>query len=70
MLVAVMTTEYKVEAFDAKGIFSRKFDTSSIESRLNELSREGWEVLRVSEVLQELGTTSGFVVFLTRASKS
>lgn len=61
-----MKTEYKVEAFEAKGVFSRKFDTSMMEARLNQLSAQGWGVLKVSEVLQDFGSTSGFVVFLER----
>lgn len=62
-----MKYEYKVLTFDAKGLFSRKMDPSGIESQLNQYGSEGWELIKVTEVLKELGVTSSLVAFMKRS---
>ena len=47
----MMKYEYKVLKFDLKGVMTPKVNHSEMEAQLNQHGAEGWELLRVSEIL-------------------
>lgn len=51
--------EYKTMKFIPSGTFSIKFDLKEIDKTLNEMGKEGWELISVQDFSQ-MGTISYF----------
>lgn len=62
----IMKYEYKVLKFDLKGVFSRKVDSSDMETQLNQFGAEGWDLFHISEILEEMGQTKFLLATMRR----
>lgn len=62
----LMQYEYKVLKFDVKGWFGRNIDSTSMETQLNDYGAEGWDVIKISEILRDAGVTTLLVVTMKR----
>ncbi len=58
--------EYKTFGFDATGFLTGKLDTAELERILNDLGREGWELVNATPHLSRMGRGRGLVVLLKR----
>lgn len=62
----IMKYEYKVLKFDTKGFLGPKMNAEDMESQLNTLGREGWELFHISEILKDMGVTIMLVATFRR----
>ena len=60
--------EYKVVSIESTGMVRRKFDYPAMEKQLNDLGRDGWEIVDNKEVVVNASTFS-FVITLKRPLK-
>ena len=58
--------EYKVVAYDTKGFFGGKIDSGELESRLNRLGDEGWEMVSCTSSNQSYGSSKSIVCIFKR----
>ena len=58
--------EYKVLKFDMKGWMGGQIDDEEMERRLNSLGAEGWELIRVTPILIDMGRTRLLVATMKR----
>lgn len=56
--------EYKVEKLDAKGFWSSKIEPKEMEDMLNQLGRQGWDLITAFDTSKYQGHTTGaFLLF-------
>ena len=58
--------EYKVVTFDTNGFFGGNVDTMQIESQLNQLGNEGWEMVSCTSTNQSYGASKSIVCIFKR----
>ena len=58
--------EYKVVAYDTKGLFGGKIDSEDFESQLNRLGDEGWEMVSCTSSNQSYGSSKSIVCIFKR----
>ena len=58
--------EYKVVAYDTKGLFGGKIDSGEFESQLNQLGNEGWEMVSCTSSNQSYGSSRSIVCVFKR----
>ena len=58
--------EYKVVTFDTNGFFGGNVDTMQIESQLNQLGNEGWEMVSCTSTNQSYGASKSIVCMFKR----
>ncbi|MBO4627964.1 MAG: DUF4177 domain-containing protein [Lachnospiraceae bacterium] len=58
--------EYKVLTYDTKGIWGGKVETQQVESQLNQLGDDGWEMVSCSSTNQSYGSTKCIVCVFKR----
>ena len=61
-----MQWEYKTVKLKAKGFFSKKLDENEFESYMNELGREGWELVTAFDTNEFYGQTRDVVAVFKR----
>ena len=61
--------EYKVVKTTENGFWDPKVDISSVESELNKLGAEGWELTSVLDTTNYQGKTKEIVMFFKRESR-
>jgi hypothetical protein len=61
-----ITWDYKTIHMEAGGLVSPKLDQASLESQLNELGREGWELVGVVGTNDHGGKTRTILAVLKR----
>lgn len=59
--------EYHTFAIEKKGFFSRDFHWGTFNDRLNELGREGWELVTIQDISYYEGRSAYVVAVLKRA---
>jgi hypothetical protein len=62
-----MTYEYKTLKLATSGFTGGRFDAEGFEVRLNELGREGWELVSCFDTNMAYGQTRDVVAVLKRA---
>jgi hypothetical protein len=64
-----MRWEYRTLLWDAgKGLLGGNLDREGLDSQLNALGEEGWELVSASETTKEGGSTRNMVLILKRPS--
>jgi len=58
--------EYKIIKTSAKGMLGGKVDQGSLETNMNEMGREGWELVSAFDTSQELGKTRDVLLLFKR----
>lgn len=58
--------EYKVFAYDTKGVFGGKIDKRELESQLNKFGNEGWEMVSSTSSNQSYGSSKSLVYIFKR----
>ena len=58
--------EYKVVNYDTKGFWGGCIDTNQLESQLNLLGCEGWELVSSTTTTQSYGSSKGVVCIFKR----
>ena len=58
--------EYKTIALEAHGFFGGKLDRTKFEALLNELGREGWELVNAFDTNQGHGQTRDVIAVFKR----
>lgn len=61
-----MTWEYKTVALAAHGFLGGKLDTGRFEQLLNQLGKEGWELVNVFDTNQYQGATRDVIAVFKR----
>ncbi len=62
-----MRWEYKVNAFDSKSFLSGKFKWEEFEHQLNQLGRDGWELVNTLDTNSYHGSSASVVALFKRA---
>lgn len=52
-----MKWQYKIRKFGAKGIMGAKFDAGEIETEINEMGRQNWELVSTFDTNRYQGQT-------------
>ena len=58
--------EYKTQVIDAKGLWGGKIDVDEFNSALNELGRDGWELVGTTASNEAYGRTAGIICVFKR----
>ncbi len=58
--------EYRTQVMDAKGLFGGKIDVGDFNNSLNELGREGWELVGTTASNEAAGRTGSFICVFKR----
>lgn len=58
--------EYKVIAYDTTGFFGGNVDTEELESRLDQLGNDGWEMVSSASTNQSYGSSKSLVFIFKR----
>ncbi len=58
--------EYKTLLTDAKGFFGGKVDPNILQLQLNELGRQGWELVSTVATVQSYGSTRWLISIFKR----
>jgi hypothetical protein len=58
--------EYLTEVIDTKGVFSPKIDTTQFNQALNNLGKEGWELIDKTPIALDAGRTATIVCVFKR----
>ena len=58
--------EYKVIAYDTKGLFGGKVDSRELESQLNQFGNDGWEMVSCTSSNQSYGSSKSIVFIFKR----
>ncbi len=61
--------EYKIVTFETKGFFGGNVDTYQMENKLNELGRDGWEMVSSTTTNQSYGSSKYFVCIFKRKTE-
>ncbi len=58
--------EYKVIAYDTTGFFGGNVNTGELESRLDQLGNDGWEMVSSASTNQSYGSSKSLVFIFKR----
>jgi hypothetical protein len=58
--------EYKSIEFNTSGWLSLNYDPSTVDAKLNQLGKDGWELVSTTGLNEHYGRTIRLVVFLRR----
>jgi len=58
--------EYFTEVINTKGVFTTKIDASEFNQILNDLGKEGWELIDKTPMALEVGKTTSIVCVFKR----
>jgi hypothetical protein len=61
-----MKWEYKTLKFGTKGIFGGKVDESALDKALNEIGRQGWELVSMLATSQAQGQSRDLIAVFKR----
>ena len=61
-----MKWEYKTVKLGAKGMLGGKFDESHLDTLMNSLGNDGWELAAAFDTNQDFGSTRDVVVIFKR----
>ena len=61
--------EYKVVVYDTKGFWGGSVEPSQLEDRLNQLGRDGWELVSCTSTSQSYGSSKS-IVFIFKRKKN
>ena len=62
--------EYKVVVYDTKGLFGGCVESNQLESKLNLLGSEGWELVSCTSTTQSYGSSRSVVCIFKRNKHS
>ena len=58
--------EYYTFAYDTRGLYSPTINLSDIQGALNELGREGWELVSTTPIHKSTGMTGNIIYYFKR----